>query len=1010
LRPEVEAAFAEALELPAVERTAFLKRRYAQDPELCTEVESMLRVYMEAGDFLEPTPSDAARSISTAADVPLRFPSHVGKYRIIRLLGEGAMGAVYEAEQEQPRRIVALKVIKPGLASPELLHRFAQESQALGRLQHPGIAQIYEAGAADSGYGPQPYFAMESIHGASLIDYANTVGSTPRERLELMAKVCDAVHHAHQRGIIHRDLKPGNILVDATGQPKILDFGVARATDADSRATRQTDVGHLIGTLAYMSPEQVMADSQELDIRSDVYALGVILFELLAERLPYRLSRELHKAARVIREEEPPRLGSIRREFRGDIETIAAKALEKEKERRYGSSAELAADIRRYLEEQPIAARPPSAAYQIRKFARRHKTLVLGIAAVFTVLIAGIVTTSREAARARNAERAALRERDRAAAAERAATMERNRAVAAESQALDERNRALAEKRRADTESAAAKAINAFLQDDLLSQAGASRQSQTGTKPDPDLKVRTALDRAAARIAGKFDDQPLVEASIRQTIGATYQDLGLFSEAQKQLERALDLQRGALGGEHPSTLRTMNTLAELSYYQGKVAEAGALFAQVLAGRRRALGEQHPDTLLSMNAMAVYQRSQGHYAEAESLYKQAIDLQRRALGAEHPDTLTSMNNLGVLYRNQGRYRQAEPLLTKAMEARRRVLGEEHPATLRTVQALAMALEDQGKYAEAEPLLTKVQEVQRRVLGEEHPDTVTNMNNLALLFDEEGEFGEAEKLFLKTLELQRRVFGEEHRNRLLTMNNLGVVYREQGRYGESEPLFAKVIGIQRLASGEESPDALITLNNLALLYVEEGKFDQAEPLLTKTLDVRRRLLGPEHPSTLISMNSLAVFYQERNRLSEAGELFAKVVEARRRVLGPDHPDTIRVLTSLGQIRLAQGRVAEAEPFLREADVQALFDVWERYAAESMLGTVLATQGRFAEAEEHLLAGYQGLTSRRATIPWESRTAPRQAGERIIQLYRDWGKPDKEAEWREKLNADAGDGRLW
>src|SRR5262245_33075795 len=304
----------------------------------------------------------------------------IGRYKITRLIGEGGMGAVYEAEQDQPRRTVALKVIKPGLANPEMLRRFSQESQALGRLQHPGIAQIYEAGTADTGYGPQPYFAMEFIRGENLRDYAESHHLNTRQRLEMMMKICDAVHHAHQRGLIHRDLKPGNILVDGTGQPKILDFGVARVTDSDAQATMQTDVGQLVGTLAYMSPEQVLADPLELDTRSDVYALGVILYELLAGRLPYVISKKIHEVLHTIREEDPSRLSSINRSFRGDIETIAAKALEKDKARRYASAAELASDIERYLKDEPIAAQPPTTLYQVQKFTRRHKALVSGIA------------------------------------------------------------------------------------------------------------------------------------------------------------------------------------------------------------------------------------------------------------------------------------------------------------------------------------------------------------------------------------------------------------------------------------------------------------------------------------------------------------------------------------------------------------------------------------------------------------------------------------------------------
>jgi predicted Ser/Thr protein kinase len=440
------------------------------------------------------------------------------------LLGEGGMGTVYQAEQQNPHRIVALKVIKLGIASDQSLRRFEQEAEALGRLQHPGIAQIYEAGTADNGFGLQPYFAMEFIQGLPVTRYAAEQHLNVRARLELIAKLCDAVNHAHQRGIIHRDLKPGNILVDQAGQPKVLDFGVARVTDSDAHATRQTDLGELVGTLAYMSPEQVLGNPLELDTRSDVYALGVILYELLASKRPYQIEKKaLHEAVQTIREEDPTRLSSIHRSYRGDIETIVAKALEKDKARRYASAADLAADIRRYLAEEPIMARPASASYQLQKFARRHKALVAGTAAVFLVLAAGVIVSTREAVRARTAERAAVEQRDRAVAAE----------------------------ARAEQESNAAKAVDDFLQNDLLAQASSTNQAGVSTKPDPNLKVRTALDRASARIAGKFDKQPDIEAAIRDTLGQTYIDIGLYPEARQHTERSLELHRRLLGPDNP---------------------------------------------------------------------------------------------------------------------------------------------------------------------------------------------------------------------------------------------------------------------------------------------------------------------------------------------------------------------------------------------------------------------------------------------------------------------------
>ncbi len=398
-RERVWVLFDEAVELPPGERAPLLDAACRDDAGLRAEVESLLAHHPRVSEdedqeaFLKSpllrSPEDPTLSSPSGGSVEASgLTRHIGHYRIVRALGTGGMGTVYEAEQDNPRRAVALKVIRKGFASPELVKRFTQEAQILARLQHPGIAQIYEAGLAEDG---QPYFAMELIQGLPLGEYADQHHLDSHARLALFAKVCDAVQHAHEKGVVHRDLKPSNILVNGTGQPKILDFGVAHATNADlDTATGKTEAGQLLGTLSYMSPEQIAADPAALDHRSDVYTLGVILFELLAGRLPYQLEHlPLPEVARVIRDQGPSRLGSINTLFRGDVETIVAKALEKDKVRRYASAGELAADVRRHLNHEPIRARRISPAERFVRWGRRNKALepALPVAALYLVLI-----------------------------------------------------------------------------------------------------------------------------------------------------------------------------------------------------------------------------------------------------------------------------------------------------------------------------------------------------------------------------------------------------------------------------------------------------------------------------------------------------------------------------------------------------------------------------------------------------------------------------------------------
>jgi tetratricopeptide (TPR) repeat protein/predicted Ser/Thr protein kinase len=770
---------------PETVRDTFLSEACNGDEELRREVESLLRQDVSQDGPLERV-ADHARSAWGC-------PPAIGRYRILKLVGEGGMGAVYEAEQDRPRRTVALKVLKSALAAPELLRRFAQESEVLGRLEHPNIARVYEAGTAQTDFGPQPYFAMEFISGVSLLEYANQHRLSTPQRLDLMIRICGAVDYAHRCGVIHRDLKPGNILVDQNGQPKILDFGVARVTDSDVNVTRQTSLGDLVGTLAYMSPEQLLADPLLVDARSDVYSLGVVLYEVLAGRRPYEVNQQLADSARVIRESDPVPLSALNRTLSGDLETIVAKALEKDKARRYASAAELAADLGRFVANEPITARPASRMYRARKFVRRHRVLVSAAGIVFLVLLAGITASTWQAIRA-------SRERDRALRAEQIA-----------------------------------KAVNDFLRDDLLAQAGARAQANTHSQPDPDLKVRTALDRAAARIAGKFDSQPAVEAAIRHTIGVAYYDMSVYPEAQQQLERAVELRKRTLGPEHPDTLSSMNELGNLYNYEGKYAAAEALLSQVLAARQRLLGSEHKDTLATMSDLASAIAYEGDDARAAPIFAKLLEADRRILGEENPATLSVLDNLAGAYQRLGRYAEAQVLLQREWELDRRVLGPEHPDTTNSMHGLAVVYRAQGKYEDADPLLLATLDSLRRTWGEEHWETANARSGLALSYRAQGRYAEADSLFKRAIASLQRTLGPEHILTLHVAYNLGESYRQQRRFKEAESILDEVLEVRRRV-GRNHPYTAQALEALGEIKLEQHDYARAEKLLREALQIR------------------------------------------------------------------------------------------------------------------------------------------------------------------------------
>jgi non-specific serine/threonine protein kinase/serine/threonine-protein kinase len=814
----------EALALPEGERAAYVAALQAKDPSLAADLQTLLNAHHGAAReaFLEESPTQAVGS-------PGLEGRSIGGYTIRRLIAEGGMGAVYEAQQKQPRRQVALKLIRSGIVSPSTLKRFEYEAELLARLRHPGIAQVYEAGTHDDGTGPVPFFAMEYVAQARPITrYVLDNRLDTRQRLELFLLVCDAVHHGHQKGIIHRDLKPSNILVDASGQPKVIDFGVARSTDSDIAATVLTSAGQLVGTLQYMSPEQCQADPQDIDTRSDVYALGLVLYEMLCGRLPYEVSGAAHEVVRVIQEQPPARLGATAKHLRGDLETIVLKALEKDRRRRYQSAADMALDLRRYLRNDPILARPASAVYQFRKFAQRNRALVAGVAGIIVALAAGVLASTGLYFRS-------------------------------------EQSRSEAE------------AVVQFLGGML-----AGVDPRVGRK---DITVREVLDRAAATVDSRFKDKPLTEAYLHQTMANSYLGLGIWDEAEKHAAAAAALRLAAKGPEDPTRLESMILLAYALDRQAKYEPALDVLDELIPSCRRQLGEESPLTLSAMFRKAVVLLEQRRFQEAEALHHRIYEMRLRVLGPDDPETLASAYYLAECALRQRRLAEAETLMKAVLADRQRVLGAEHPDTLHAMNDLGWSLNAQQKYAEAAAVHRQTLEIRRRVLGAANPDTLMSASNLAYALGYLGQHREAQELFVEALEGYRRVLGEAHWRTINAMASYASWLLTSDAGELRNPRLARELA-EKAVEGTHRTDP-VYLETLAQALLETGDKDQAVAAQRAALEI----LTDERKELKQDMKqSLAEDMIEARRLPALAP-FLSTLHEKRIGTGVDSPPKLR-----------------------------------------------------------------------------------------------------------------------
>lgn len=884
-------------------------------------------------------------------------PDAIPGYDLIAELHRGGQGVVFQAVQRSTRRRVAIKVTREGpLGGPRDKARFEREVRILGRLAHPHIVHIHDSGRSPAG----DFFVMEFVDGTPFDVYVrgldpadpDSVDRGPgrarvRAVLLLFAKVCDAVHAAHLHGVIHRDLKPGNILVDSSGEPRVLDFGLSTLTEdfpppsdgasddarwIESRAVTRT--GQFVGSLPWASPEQAEGLLHRIDIRTDVYSLGVILYQALTGRFPYPMDAGPRALLNHIAGSEPARPSVVSSEIDNDLDTIVLKCLAKEPERRYQSAGELAGDIRRYLADRPILARPPSAAYLLRKFARRNRLAVAaGAVALLTIVfgMAAVLVLWRQAEDQRRQTNAALDETRRAWIAE---SDQRAQARASAAKALEE-----AEK---------AKAVTAFLREMLAS-----------VRPDQargrEVTIRQVLDDTSRRLGeGEFRDQPPVEAEIRTTLAQTYRALGRNDDAEPHLRAALEICERHLPTDDPQRAIAVNNLGDVLHAQGRLPEA------------------------------------------ESLYRTALDSLDQSPSPDGPTKATMLNNLSIVLMDQGRLDEAEPLIREALALQQAAYGEDHPSLLRTLDDLAQLMLRRGQLDESESACRRVLELARRHLQPDHPDLARYLNSLASVLLDKNQLAAAEAHFREALELTRRVHAGDHPLLAVNLGNLAECLQRQGRLADAEPFCRQALEMARRLHGDEHPEVAVGMNRLAVLLKNKGQFADAEALYNDALAVQRRIYGDEHPEIADTLRNLAALCQASGKPDRAAQHYREALSIFSRLIGDDHPETAFTKARLGQTLFVLGQPGESERLLEEALATIRQGLGPRHGytayVAGLLGTCRAKQGRYPDAEPLLIEAVNGV--RHAFGPKHPRTSELQGT--LIDMYKTWGKPEEAARW--------------
>lgn len=853
---KIENLFHRAKSLSVSERKSFLDHACADDEALRQEVMSLLENADKDGELDAVVQQTAYSMLNNEQEM---IGQRIGPYQIVQILGRGGMGAVYLAERadDQYHQRVAIKLIRASEHNDEVMQRFRLERQILANLEHPYIARLLDGGATDTG---MPYLVMEYVEGETIEQYCNRRRLSIPDRLRLFIKLCSAVQYAHQKLVVHRDLKPSNMLVTAEGEPRLLDFGIAKLLDEtqDPNLLLQTRDEARRLTLRYSSPEQIRGEA--VSTVTDVYALGIVLYELLSGKQPFGVKdTSAYDYQRQVLETqpEPPSTSVIKtdiemsddtqltedgrlawcgslyprqlqRQLSGDLDNIVMMALRKEPERRYQSVAQLAEDIERYLRQMPIMARPTSWGYRSSRFLARHRFS----SSLALLLLVSVISFT-------------------------ALTMMQSQQV------VIERDQARVERARA-------QAISDFL-------TGMFSEIQPDKAQGQEVTVREVVDQATRELGSgqhTLSDQPEVEAEVRRVIGGIYSELGLLPPAESNLDRSLQLYRELEQTESEGYLLALNGMAGVYHQQFDQKQREKLMREALDLSRRLYGEDHQHTLGMLNALASIQHMNGKLDEAEQMFNAVYRRRAALLGERHQDTLSTLYSLGTVYHWQGRFDEAEKNYRLCQEKSKAALGEKHTQTLSCLGALGSVLETSGKYARARPVLEQHIELATQVVGDKHPETLRSMHNLA-----------------DTL-------------------------RGLGHFEASEVLFLKTLAIRREALGPENIETLQSQMKLARLYRLMQRYDDAEPLVKDTVNRQREQLGFEHPTTLIATQELAELYRVEQRQADAIALYQRVLAAREKVLGADHPELHNTLVGLGRVYLAEGRTSEAEPLFRRA----------------------------------------------------------------------------------------------